>query len=423
MINEAFLQFIWKFQLFNFTNLKCSRGASLQILNRGIHNHNAGPDFLNVKARVNQMLWNGDVEVHVKSSDWLVHKHQDNPHYDAVILHVVYEEDVQLKQADRTPLFCLELKGLIPNKYLTDYDTLYHSYREIPCSYALPVLDTFFWNSYTERLLVERMEKKQAQVRAIFLASNKDYQECFYRLMAYGLGLKINKDPMLRLAEATPLRILQKHCPNRLHVEALLYGQSGLLLKRFSDEYPKELQLEYLFYKEKYRLQPLKHQQWKFFRLRPNSFPTLRISYLADFILKSESVFEELFHYKGVESLLSFFNLDLSDYWRSHYVFDKKSKRIRKHLGDSTLNTIIINTVLPFCFFYAKQQSDEPMMMRVLETFKDLKCEKNKVVRNFKEAGVNGRSAMMSQGLIHLYQNYCIPRNCLNCRVLNQILK
>ena len=423
MINEAFLQFIWKFQLFNFSSLKCSEGLPLLILHRGVHNHNSGPDFLNVKLRVNQMLWTGDVEVHVKSSDWIAHKHSGNHQYDAVILHVVYEEDVQLNQVDGVPSFCLVLKGLIPEKYLNGYDTLYHSYSEIPCSYALSDLDSFFWNSYTERLLVERMEYKQSQVEPIFIASNKDYQECFYRLLASSLGLKINKESMLILAEATPLLMLQRQRPDRLNIEALLYGQSGLLFKEFKDDYPKKLRRVYLFYKGKYKLEALKHQQWNFFRLRPNSFPTLRISYLADFVLKSASIFDALFQYKDLKSLLPFFNLDLSSYWEFHYLFDRKSKRRSLHLGDATRNSIIINAILPFCFFYAKQHSNESMMMRVLETFKDLKCEKNKIVRNFKEAGVKGRSAITSQGLIHLYQNYCIPRNCLNCRVLNQILK
>jgi len=423
MINEEFLHFVWKFQLFDFSDLKSSRGVSVQILKRGLHNLNAGPDFLNAHVQIDQILWCGDVEMHVKSSDWYAHKHHEDENYDTVILHVVYEEDIEVKSRSGVLLFCLELKDLIPDMYITEYDTLYHSISNIPCSYAIGNLDTFFWSSYAERLLVERLEKKQARVRELFLASNKDYQECFYRLLAYALGLKVNADHMLSLAEVTPFLMLQKHRPNRLQIEALLYGQSGLLKRRYIDDYPKELQREYQFYKEKYKLQSVSRQQWKFFRLRPNSFPSLRISYLADFVLKSKPIFEKLFHYQSLKDILPFFNLSLSDYWKSHYVFDKKSRTLNKRLGKSTIDLIIINAILPFCFFYAKHQSDETMMMRVLESFSEIKYENNKVVRYYKDAGVKVNSAMMSQALIHLHQNYCIPRNCLNCRVFNQILK
>ena len=423
MINEEFLHFVWKFQLFDFSHLKSTREDRIQILKRGLHNHNSGPDFLNAHIQIGSMLWYGDVEIHLKSSEWYAHRHHEDENYDTVILHVVYEEDVEVKSRNGGPLFCLELKDLIPEMYITEYDTLYHSISNIPCSYAIGNLDKFFWVSYAERLLVERMEEKQARVREVFLASNKDYQECFYRLLAYALGLKINTEAMLNLAEVTPLLMLQKHRPKRLQIEALLYGQSGLLKRKYIDDYPKELQIEYQFYAEKYKLQPIARQQWKFFRLRLNSFPSLRISYLADFVLKSESIFEKLFHYQSLKDILPFFNLNVSDYWKSHYVFDKRSKIMNKSLGKSTIDLILINTILPFCFFYAKLKSDDAMMMRVLDTYREIKYENNKVVRYYKDAGVEVRSALMSQALIHLHRNYCIPRNCLNCRVFNQILK
>lgn len=423
MINEEFLHFVWKFQLFYSAHLKCSREFSIQILKRGLHNSNAGPDFLNARIQIGSMIWCGDVEIHVNSSDWYAHKHHEDENYDTVILHVVYEEDVVVKSRSGERLFCLELKGLIPGMYITEYDTLYHSISNIPCSYAIGKLDKFFLDSYAERLLVERLENKMLSVQELFLASNKDYQECFYRLLAYALGLKINASSMLILAERTPLLMLQKHRPNRLQIEALLYGQSGLLERKYIDDYPKELQKEYQFYSHKYKLQSISRQQWKFFRLRPNSFPSLRISYLADFVLKSESIFEKLFCYKNRKEILPFFNLSLSDYWKSHYVFDKKSRNVTKRLGKSTVDLIFINAVLPFCFFYAKQKSDEAMVMRVLDTYKGIKYENNKVVRYYKDAGVEVKSAFMSQALIHLHQNYCISRNCLNCRVFNQILK
>ena len=423
MINEEFLHFVWKFQLFDFSDIQSTHQVSLQIVKPGLHNHNAGPDFLNARVRVDNLLWCGDIEIHVKSSDWYAHKHQNDENYDTVILHVVYENDVQVKSRSGEPIVCLELKDLIPEKYTFEYDTLYHSISNLPCSYAIGSLDKLFWESYSERLLIERLERKMARVQGIFLAANKDYQECFYRLLAYALGLKINAEPMSSLAENTPLLLLQKYRPNRTKIEAFLYGQSGLLKRKYVDNYPKKLQDEYQFYVGKYKLQSISPHQWKFFRLRPSSFPSLRISYLADFVLKSEPIFEKLIHFQNIKSVQSFFNLHLSAYWKAHYVFDKKVKTSNKTLGKSTIDLVFINAVLPFCFFYARQKSDEEMMMRVVDSFRTLKYEDNKIIRYYKEAGVEVKSALKSQALIHLHQQYCIPRKCLNCRVFNQILK
>lgn len=423
MINEEFLHFIWKFQLFDFSELQSTRQNTLTILKPGIHNHNAGPDFFNARVRIDDMLWCGDVELHVKSSDWYAHNHQLDINYETVILHVVYENDVEVKSRSGETLFCLELKELIPEKYTNEYDTLYHSISNLPCSYAIGTLDALFWECYSESLLIERLESKMARVQDIFLSVAKDYQECFYRLLAHALGLKINAEQMLSLAENTPLLLLQKHRPDRIKIEALLYGQSGLLNRKYTGHYPKQLQSEYLFYSEKYKLQAISPHQWKFFRLRPRSFPSIRISYLADFILKSEPIFEKLFHFKNIKSILPFFNLKVSNYWKDYYTFDKKAKTSNKNLGKGTLGLLFINAVLPFCFFYARKKSDQEMMMRVLDSFKELKYEDNKIIRYYKEAGVEVKSASKSQALTHLHQHYCIPRKCLNCRVFNQILK
>lgn len=423
MINEEFLHFVWKFQLFDFSNLQSTAQNALQVVNAGLHNQNSGPDFLNARIRIDDILWCGDVELHVNSSDWYAHNHQTDENYDTVILHVVYKNDVDVKSRSEVPIVCLVLEGLIPEKYITEYDTLYHSISNLPCSYAIGSLDTLFWETYSERLLIERLEHKIVRVQNIFFASNKDYQECFYRLLAYALGLSINAEPMLSLAEKTPLLLLQKHRTDRIKIEAILYGQSGLLQRKYVDDYPKQLQIEYKFYAEKYKLQSVRPNLWKFFRLRPSSFPSLRISYLADFVSKSESIFEKLFHFQNIKSVQPFFELHLYTYWKTHYVFDKKTKTVNKNLGKSTIDLVFINAILPFCFFYARQKSDEEMMTRVVEAYSTLKYEDNKIIRYYKEAGVKVNTAMKSQALIHLHQQYCITRKCLNCRVFNQIIK
>ena len=423
MINEEFLHFVWKFQLFDFSNLKSTDNIPIQVVKPGTHNHNAGPDFLNAKIRIGGLIWYGDVELHIKSSDWLTHKHHTDQNYNTVVLHVVYDHDKEAVLENGQQLNCLELVGLIPDKYLSQYDTIYHSISNLPCSYSIGNFESSFWSSYSERLIVEKLELKLAKIQSIFLDVDKDYQACFYRLFAYALGLKINAKSMLDLAERSPLLMLKKLRSDRLKVEAILYGQSGLLERNHTDEYPKKLQSEYLYYAQKYKLHAKPAQQWKFFRLRPHSFPSLKISLLADFVIKSTPIFEEIFNFKNIQSFLPFFKLQVSEYWQTHYVFDKKSKFSKKLMGKSTLDLLLLNAVLPFCFFYARQKSDVAMMTNIIEAYQSIKAEDNKVVRNFTKAKVNVKSALQSQALIHLYDQYCIPRKCLNCRVFNQILK
>ena len=423
MINENFLHFIWKFKLFDCSNLQATNQAEIQILQQGLHNHNAGPDFLNARIKIQDLVWCGDVEIHVNSSDWYLHQHQLDDNYATVILHVVYENNQEIVTSRGEPLICLELKNRIPETYIEEYQTLYQSVSNLPCSYAIGNLSNMFWESYAERLLIEKLEIKMTSVRQIFLDANKNYQECFYQLLAYSLGLKINANTMLNLAKISPLLLLQKHGDNRLQTEAILYGQSGLLEQNHKSDYAKKLKNEYVFLAQKYKLRSMTPVQWKFFRLRPSSFPTLRISYLADFISNSSAIFEQLFNFKSVKSISFFFDLKVSDYWNSHYVFDKKSKTANKKMGKATLGLILINAILPFCFFYARQKSDHEMMMRVVDSYRELKYEDNKIIRYYIAAAVEVKTALKSQALIHLHQEYCIPRKCLNCRVFNQILK
>lgn len=423
MINEAFLHFVWKFQLFDFSNLSTTNNKSIQVFKPGLHNHNAGPDFLNAKIKLDSILWFGNVELHVNSSDWTKHKHQFDENYNTVVLHVVYEEDQPIYLENGASVPCLELKNIIPERYLTDYDALYHSVSNLPCSYDIGKLDAIFWASYSEKLLIDRLESKMTRIRTLFLDSNNDYKECFYQLLAYSLGLKINAESLLDLAKISPLLLLQKHSDQRIQVEAILYGQSGLLRRKYSSNYPKQLQKEYSFLAQKYKLKSIAPSQWRFFRLRPSSFPSLRISYLADFALKSDVIFEQLFNFKNTEEILPFLKLQVSDYWITHYVFDKTTKKSSKELGKSTLDLILINAVLPFCFFYARQKSDSEMLTRVVEAYQSVRAEDNKITRYFKDAQVPVVTAAKSQALIHLHEHYCIPRKCLNCRVFNQILK
>ena len=423
MINEDFLHFIWKFQLFNFLELKGTVGQAIRIKKSGLHNLNAGPDFLNAQVYIDDMLWCGHVEIHVKSSDWYAHNHHKDANYDTVVLHVVYSDDKPLVRSDGQVIPTLVLKDKIPDKYLNRYDALYHSIANIPCAYALPTLSEEFWEAYADRLIVERLEDKMASIHTLFVEANSDYQETFYQLLAYALGLKINALQMLDLAKSCPLKLLKKKSDKREVVEALLYGQAGLLARKFKDQEVLNWQKHHQFYQKKYLLEPINANNWKFFRLRPASFPTLRISLLADFVVQEKDVFEQIINFVSVNNVRACFNLKGSNYWNYHYVFDKKVARHNCSIGKSTFDILLINAVLPFAFFYARKKGDEEKMQRILNAYRDIKAEDNRVIKMYKESKVPVKTALMSQALIHLNRHYCIERKCLNCRVANKILK
>lgn len=423
MINEDFLHFVWKFQAFNFTDLRTTKGEQVCVLKPGIHNKNSGPDFKFAHVQIDGVLWVGHVEIHINASDWYRHKHHLDDNYDAVILHVVYNANQKVYRLSGKEIPTLVLCGLIFEKYLFEYDSLFHSMESVPCSKSLKTIELSFMKTYYEALMIERLEMKNIKINTMFVNSNKDYKECFYQLFAYALGLKINAAQLQDLAVRSPLALLAKHRDDRLAVESILYGQSGLLNRCFSDEYPRKLKSEYLYFKEKYKLHSINYKQWNFFRLRPSSFPTVRISMLADFCVKSDSLFHELLQFSSLHTIKEYLNLKVSSYWRNHYVFDKKANTRNVRLGKTTIDLIIINAVLPFCFFYATQKSNYQMMQSVIDSFRQMKSENNKILRFYKQCGVKVYSALESQALIHLHQNYCIKRKCLNCRVFNQILK
>lgn len=423
MINEDFLHFVWKFQLFDFLDLKTEDGKELCVIKPGVHNENSGPDFKSAKISIDGLVWVGHVEIHVNASDWYSHSHHQDGNYDSVILHVVYQNDKSVIDASGEPLFTLSLKDKIPEKYLYEYDSLYHSIQNVPCSKSLAAMDKFFMSSYYEALIVERLEMRSNKIKALLNDCNNDFRECFYRLFAYALGLKINASQMQSLAERCSLKLLTKHTNSRLSVEALLYGQASLLDRNFKDEYPNKLKSEYLFLKEKYKLNAIDNKQWSFFRLRPTSFPTVRISMMADFCIKSNLLFQELFNFSSLKKMKSMLCFNVSDYWKTHYVFDKRVKNRKVTLGTMAIDLILINALLPFSFFYAKQKSNYKMMQDVIDAYGEIKAENNKILRYYVQCGLNAKSAIESQALIHLHQNYCIKRKCLNCRVFNQIIK
>ena len=326
-MKEDLLHYVWRLQRFDTTDLKTTEGQSIQILKTGEHNHNAGPDFLDARIQIGKTLWAGNVEMHLKSSEWIAHSHQNDQAYENVILHVVLEEDRKILREDGTPIPCLELKKRIAGRLSRIYQKLLHNEQWIPCQYDFFKVGEMTKTLWLDRLMVERLECKTIVIEKLLKENKNNWEATFYQSLARNFGVKVNADPFERLARTIPLSIVGKHKSSLFQIEALFFGQSGLLHNSFQDEYPQRLQKEFDFLRKKYQLHPIEKTSWKFLRMRPANFPTIRIAQFAQLIFQSVHLFSKILAASNVKEIENMFELRLSNYWQSHYVFDKKSSR------------------------------------------------------------------------------------------------
>ncbi len=417
-MREDFLHFLWRWRRFDAQNLATSDGQALEILHPGEPNQHAGPDFFNARIRVNETLWAGNVEIHLKASDWLAHRHDADPAYDNVILHVVLDEDQRLG-----PFPCLVLRPRIPPQLLERYLRLEHERAWVPCEKSFDQVPQLVWLNWLDRLLVERLELKTNAVAQGVAAAGHHWEEAFYRALARNFGLKINIEPFEALAGQLPLRILNKHKDHLFQLEALLFGQAGLLDEPFADEYPLALAREYRFLQHKYTLTPLPAGQWKFFRLRPASFPTVRLAQLAALLHRSAQLFSELLDARNTAETERLFEAGVSPYWLSHFRFDKTSVHRAKPLSREFVHLLLINTVAPFLFHYGQVKHKADLCDRALQLLEDLPPESNTVIAGWVERGQTACNAAQTQALLHLKTHYCDAKRCLECAIGNAILR
>lgn len=421
-MTERFLHYLWKMKLFHSGDLKTSGGEDIQIIAAGEYNTDAGPDFLNARVKIAGTLWAGNVEIHLKSSDWMLHHHQSDKAYDNIILHVVYENDSSISRMDGSPIPCLEIKGLFDAGLYETYQTLMQSPSWIPCERHLQKVEPITIYQWLHRMLLERLE---AKIQPIFLAleeNHDNWEETFYQFLAQAFGAKVNSGPFNLLARSLPVKVLAKHKNNLFQIEALLFGTAGFLDEKFSDEYPNQLRKEFNFLKKKYGLQPLKKHLWKFLRLRPANFPTIRLAQLAQLVFKSSHLFSKILETADVKSIASFFEVEPSDYWIDHYRFDKISSNKKKSFGDTSIDLLLINTIAPFLFVYGKLRGEEVFISRSLQLLEDIPAGKNNITNGWQQLGINGRSAFDSQALLQLRNNYCKNYRCLDCAIGHKVL-
>ena len=422
-LREDFLHYVWRFKQFDFKNIKTTEGEAIQIFQVGDYNTDGGPDFKNAKLQIGETTWAGHIEIHVKASDWLKHGHSSNPAYNNVILHVVFEADTVILNAVGQPIPTFELRKRIPLKLKNNYLKLLYEKAWIPCANQIEIVSDFTKTLWLDRLLIERLEQKTAYFEAALQRNNNDWETTFYQMIARSFGLKINVDPFERLAQSLPLLTLTKHKNNRFQLEALFFGQSGLLDNDFEEDYPNQLKKEYAFLQHKYQLQTLPKAMWQFLRLRPPSFPTVRIALLAVLIHQSTHLFSKVLEAESVETLEKLLTVQVSDYWLTHYVFDKVSQKRKKSLGKSTIQLIIINTIIPFLFLYGKRKSEEKYKEKALKLLETLPAEKNKIIEKWQSLDFKTQNAYQTQSLLHLKKHYCDAQQCLRCAIGSIILK
>jgi len=414
-MNESFLQFIWKTGLFERINIKACTGELISVVNTGQQNFDSGPAFFNARIKINNIEWAGNIEIHTRASDWNKHKHNIDEAYNNVILQVVTECDIDVYNSLKNKIPTIILK--YNNKLLDNYMEFYNAKTNIACKTKLHNVDIKLIKLFLNSLLVERLEQKVLAINQSLKNNNNNWEETFYVFIANTFGGRVNNQPFKMLAENLPLKILAKQKNNLLQTEALLFGQSGLLPKSSEHKYVKMLIAEYAFLKAKYNLIPLPKSIWKFLRVRPLNFPSVRVAQFAYLIYKSSSLFSKLTEQTDFKKLSQFFKLQASEYWDTHYNFNVASPDKPKILGEQTINSILINTVIPFIFLYGKEKNNDKYTDRAIKFLEQIEPEKNKIISEFADCKITSENAFESQALIQLYNNYCINRSCLKCNI------
>ncbi|QTE22346.1 DUF2851 family protein [Polaribacter cellanae] len=421
-MNEDFLHYLWKYRLFSKIDLQTLENEALTVLKSGLHNKNAGPDFLNAQLKIGSQTWAGNVEIHVKASDWYLHNHEIDKNYDAVILHVVWENDATIYMKDNMPLPTLVLKDFVNENVLNNYRNLFLlPISWIPCQNSISNVDDFTLNNWKERLFFERLQRKSAEIKDVLDKENTNFEAVLFQLLAKNFGLKVNGEAFLRLAQSVDFSIIKKVSSVENQFAALLFGQSGFLEDKIEDEYHQQLKNEYKYLKYKFKLKVISKNNFSFFRMRPNNFPTIRIAQLVSLFHKQQNLFSKLIDLEELKDFYALFAVEVHPFWKTHYNFESTSKSSPKKLTKSFIDLLIINTIIPLKFLYQKSRGvvDEESFLSIL---KKIKPEKNSIISKFNEVDVSAKNAFETQALLELKNNYCAPKRCLECAIGKTIL-
>lgn len=421
---EDFFHYLWKFSLLNKQDYKTVSGESIEIISVGLHNMNAGPDFENAQIKIAETLWAGNVEIHIRSSDWNRHQHQFDPAYENVILHVVYIHDQPIYRTDGTEIPVFEVKDLIPKEIALNYSNLMAEMAWIPCEKYTSNLDTFILKNCLSRVLIERLEEKSMQVNELLKEFKGSWNDAFYIMLARNFGFKTNALPFEMLARSLPQQLIAKYKDRPNQLEALVFGQAGFLNEMFAETYPNMIMQEYRFLKKKHGLRSIDKYLWKYMRLRPRNFPSLRLAQFAALLMNSNHLFSKIKDEDNIKKLTKLFKeIPINIYWNTHYRFGAKCRHSSSHLGDEAINNILINTIAVFLFAFGLFHNEKEQINKSVNILEKIIAEDNGIIKRFIKMNWIPENAAQSQALIQLKKTYCDQKKCLSCGIGIKILQ
>jgi hypothetical protein len=424
-MKEEFLHYLWKYGLYYADKLKDNEGNAIKVIHPGEYNRDSGPDFFNARIRLNETEWAGNVEIHIKASHFEIHGHDRDHAFDNVILHIVAELDKRVQNAKGEEVLTVKIQ--FDRSLFEKYMDLINNPYIIACQNEINKLDRFYIRHWLHSLVVERLNDKSEMIRRMLSDTGNDWEETFYRTLSRYFGFRVNTEPFEMLAAAIPFKIIRKHIDNRLQIEALLFGTSGLLdeglfKNAINDEYYKNLIREFKILSAKYSLQPIHGWLWKFSRLRPVNFPTIRISQLASMLSFTGGLFSKIIEVKDIKALRKVFEVSASEYWNNHFVFGKKGRSISKNTGSLATDILLINSVIPTIFIYGQNRDAREVCERAISFLEEIRAERNIIIEEWQTAGIEADSAFESQALIQLRNEYCRKRRCLDCRIGTKLI-
>ena len=422
-MDESLLHYFWRNKLFATAPLVTTDGRELRILRTGMPHRDAGPDFKQAVLKVDDITWAGDVEIHVRASDWLRHGHQHDGKYGTIVLHVVYEEDVGLG----LPCPTLELKRYIPPPLIAEYEHLSRSTEPLPCRPFLPSVTPLQFSSWLSRLAAERYERRQQEILDTLRNCHDSWHETVFRRFLVNFGFRTNAAAFELLGRSLPYKYVLKHKDSRLQVYALVFGQAGMLEKEpetlDGDIYYRTLQGEYRYLRYKYGLSPIPLKTWNLLRLRPQNFPCVRLAQLSECLYRIPDLMEQLLHCEDVTSIAHISNFIPNEYWETHRHFGRDSPQHSCQIGSQTVELLIINTVVPIRLAYATFHGNDAMKEKAFSLLEQVDFENNVITRQYVEAGFPNCNALYSQAILELHKNYCVPKQCLRCDIGCLLLK
>lgn len=417
---ESIMQYVWQHRLWVSEDMVTNDGRRIRVLDPGLLNRNQGPDFFNAKVEIDGNMWVGNIEIHVRATDWRRHGHDKDRAYDNVILHVVEKDDapVYRTNGERIPQVVLQVAPRF-NEHL---NALLNSRNDLPCQPSLKEVPRITITEWIQALAFERLHSKVGRIRDLYDLTRGNWEEVCYTTLSRNLGFGVNSDAMERLARRTPLRLLHKHSDSLFQIEALLYGQAGMLTGSNPDIYSQQLTREYAFLANKFSLQPMEGEAWKLFRMRPQNFPYRRIALMAHYIHNGFNLMQSILEAPNEKSLRQLFSVELDGYWSTHYSLGKESNMATRALGEKSIDIILINTVAPLYYAYGEISGNYEQQDRAISLLESLRPEENSIVTTFAAAGLKSEDALTTQALIQLKREYCDARKCIYCKIGHRLL-